>query len=127
MSRQITDTDLKLLISKKLQQLRQNSQQTLEETAYFLDLDYAQYYRILKGDRLPHLSTLLKINQIYGLYMNWWFSELKSPDAKLTKKSDETELLCNFNKINGKTKKVVLKILRNLAQEQKSQLLFMAS
>ncbi|MDR1453867.1 MAG: helix-turn-helix domain-containing protein, partial [Candidatus Margulisbacteria bacterium] len=69
------EQNLKTLISKKLRQLRENSNETLEKTADFLDLNYSQYYRLLQGTQLPHLATLMKINQAYGLNMDWWFED----------------------------------------------------
>ncbi|MDR1996836.1 MAG: helix-turn-helix transcriptional regulator [Candidatus Margulisbacteria bacterium] len=127
MEKTITDADLKALIGRKLQQLRKKSQKTIEETADFLDLDYAQYHRILKGLRLPHLVTLIKINQAYGLDMNWWFKELaKIPApsaAKISRNTTDHELLNRFHNLDAHTQEFLLQMLRS----KKGNFLFMFS
>jgi transcriptional regulator with XRE-family HTH domain len=118
MSSSALNQELKILISKKLQQLREKSKQTLEEEAYFLDLDYAQYYRILKGTSLPGLETLIKINQAYGLDMNWWFNETtKIPEkmkAQIKQRKENLEVLSGYNKLDDRAREFVRKMLKNL-------------
>jgi transcriptional regulator with XRE-family HTH domain len=110
--------ELKALISEKLRQLREKSKQTLEEEAYFLDLDYAQYYRLLKGNCLPSLETLVKINQAYGLDMNWWFNETaKFPEkmtAQIKQRKENLEILSKYNKLDERAREFVRKMLKNL-------------
>jgi transcriptional regulator with XRE-family HTH domain len=110
--------ELKALISRKLRQLREKSKQTLEEEAYFLDLDYAQYYRILKGTSLPGLETLIKINQAYGLDMNWWFGEAAKISekmmAQIKQRKENLEILSSYNKLNDRAREFVRKMLKNL-------------
>ncbi|GBR74898.1 helix-turn-helix XRE-family transcriptional regulators [Candidatus Termititenax aidoneus] len=112
------EQNLKSLISKKLEQLRSKNHKTLEESADFLDLDYAQYYRLLKGRQLPHLATLIRINQAYGLDMNWWFKDLAKTKPKIAARAvspaNEQELLERIGRLDHKSRKILLKMLRQL-------------
>jgi transcriptional regulator with XRE-family HTH domain len=118
MSQEITNAELKELLSKKLALLRQNSGQTVEATAFDLDMDYSEYYRLLRGERLPHLRTLLRINKKYGINMDWWFSKLEGkPPVKLNKRTTEFELLNNYNKLNVRTRKVIFDMLKSLVRD----------
>ena len=117
------EQNLKSLISKKLRQLRADSNETLEKTADFLDLNYSQYYRLLQGTQLPHLATLMKINQAYGLDMNWWFKDFAKFNSagikvNVAKKGAENELLNNFNKLDLSSQKVLQKILKNMLKKR---------
>lgn len=119
------DNQLKSLISKKLRQLRENSKETLEKTADFLDLNYSQYYRLWQGTQLPHLATLVKINRAYGLDMNWWFEDFIPPaeiSRDINKKAMEKELLVNFNKLDPRSKKILQKILKNMLSKVNGRL-----
>jgi transcriptional regulator with XRE-family HTH domain len=119
MDKEITNEELKKLLSGKLALLRQNSGQTVEATAFDLGMDYSEYYRLLRGDRLPHLRTLLRINKKYGLNMDWWFNAReKLPPVKLTKRTTEYELLSNYNKLNLHTRKFILGMLKCLAKDR---------
>ncbi|MDR1997185.1 MAG: hypothetical protein LBQ83_02535 [Candidatus Margulisbacteria bacterium] len=123
MDREITDKDLKNLISKKLNWLHKQHKKTLEEAAFNLKLDYVQYYMLLKGSRLPHLLTLVNINKIYGLSMDWWFHDLDKlkpkEQKKLNKKITEFELISSFNKLDANAQTVVLRLLKNYHKERK--------
>ena len=125
MDNSLLEDNLKKLISKKLNQLRENSKETLEKTADFLDLNYSQYYRLLQGTQLPHLATLIKINQAYGLDMNWWFADLaevKPPALSRTdisRRAAEKELLNNFHKLDGQARKNLQKLLKNMLKKYK--------
>jgi transcriptional regulator with XRE-family HTH domain len=118
MDSKAVEQNLKTLISKKLGQLRSKNHKTLEESADFLDLDYAQYYRLLKGRQLPHLATLMRVNQAYGLDMNWWFKDFaktKPPAAGRTvPPANAQELLERFSRLDHKSRKILLKMLRRL-------------
>ncbi|MDR1322977.1 MAG: helix-turn-helix transcriptional regulator [Candidatus Margulisbacteria bacterium] len=120
------EQNLKTLISKKLGQLRSKNHKTLEESADFLDLDYAQYYRLLKGQQLPHLATLIRINQAYGLDMNWWFKDFVKAKPKVTARAvppaSEQELLERFSRLDHKSRKILLKMLRRLTGGQGQEL-----
>jgi transcriptional regulator with XRE-family HTH domain len=119
-SKEITNAELKKLLSQKLALLRANSRQTIEATAIDLDMNFSEYYRLLKGDRLPHLRTLLRINKKYGLSMDWWFRELeeKAP-AKIGQKAEDLTLLGNYHKLDEQARQVVLDMLKNLAKNRK--------
>jgi transcriptional regulator with XRE-family HTH domain len=122
MSELITDKDLKLLISKKLRLLRESSKKTLENSAEDLNLDYAQYCRMLKGTTLPHLVTLANINKFYNLDMNWWFKEPREyarDKARLREKTVEFELISSFQKLDIQTKEIVLGMINNLSKKRK--------
>ena len=124
MDNKILENNLKALISKKLRRLRENSGETLEKTADFLDLNYSQYYRLLQGTQLPHLATLIKINQAYGLDMNWWFKDLaefSSTGVKVdvAQKAAEKDLLNNFYKLDGQARKNLQKLLKSMLKKHK--------
>ena len=117
----LTDAELKKIISAKLQQLRQKSQKTLEAAASFLDMDYAQYYRMIKGSNLPHLTTLIKLSNAYGVDITWWFNDTKLSAKEKTvinKNVQETELLGRFRKLTPKSKDLALKIIEDIEQKQ---------
>jgi len=123
MDKEISNTDLKKLFSQKLSWLHKKHKKGIEETALDLNLDYAQYYMLLKGNRLPQLRTLVNINKIYGLSMDWWFCDLDKISARQQEKSEkkimEFELLSNFNKLDKNAKAVVLQLLKNYHKERK--------
>jgi transcriptional regulator with XRE-family HTH domain len=120
------EQNLKSLISKKLEQLRSKNHKTLEESADFLDLDYAQYYRLLKGRQLPHLATLIRINLAYGLDMNWWFKDLAKTKPKIAvcavSPANTQELLERFSQLDHRSRKILLKMLRQLTSGQDKEL-----
>ncbi|GBR74474.1 hypothetical protein NO1_1639 [Candidatus Termititenax aidoneus] len=125
MDKQI-EQKLKTLISKKLQLLRERDNCTMEKTADFLDLDYSLYHGLLHGTRLPHLATLMKINQAYGLDMNWWFEDFAEIRAArvltkeaIAKKAAEKELLNNFNKLDAHSRKALQKILKTMLKKHR--------
>jgi transcriptional regulator with XRE-family HTH domain len=126
MDSKTVEQNLKSLISKKLGQLRSKNHKTLEESANFLDLDYAQYYRLLKGRQLPHLATLIRINQAYGLDMNWWFKDFAKSKPKVTVRAvpqaNEQELLERFSRLDHKSRKILLKMLRRFTGGQGQEL-----
>ncbi|GBR75953.1 helix-turn-helix XRE-family transcriptional regulators [Candidatus Termititenax persephonae] len=114
----VTDDYLKQAISRKLEQLRHKSQKTLEAAASYLDMDYAQYYRMIKGRNLPHLTTLLKLSNAYGVGLAWWFNDLPSLSVKekkdIHKNIQEMELLERFRKLKTRAKGLVLKIMEDI-------------
>ncbi|GBR74416.1 transcriptional regulator XRE family [Candidatus Termititenax aidoneus] len=93
MNKEITSETLKKLLSQKLTLLREKSGETMEETAFDLGLDTSDYFKFLKGKRLPHLLTLLRLGQKYGVSLSWWFSELEGiPSNKMQSKNNSLEL-----------------------------------
>jgi transcriptional regulator with XRE-family HTH domain len=121
-NKNISNESLKKLLGRKLEQLRQNSNQTIEATALDLGLNFSEYYRLLKGKRLPHLRTLLNINTKYGISMDWWFSdlEIKMP-SKISQKAEELLLLSNYHKLDTMAKEVVQDMLKNLAKNRRKK------
>jgi transcriptional regulator with XRE-family HTH domain len=120
MDQAITDKDIKKLLSKKLEQLRKKTGKTIEDTAMDLSLDYSLYFHLLRGKRLPRLTTLLNINACYGLTLDWWFKELVKPapssKVQLDKKIAEFQLLNSFNKLDHKCQRLILKMFGNLSK-----------
>ena len=117
-----SDADIKKIISEKLQQLREKSQKTLEKTAQELNLDVTQYQRLLKGDRLPRLDTMININKAYNLSLDWWFGEFygKSVDkSTIINNALITELVENFNNLDSNYQEAVLGMIANLGKNQK--------
>jgi transcriptional regulator with XRE-family HTH domain len=113
-----TNEVLKKLISEKLDFLRKNSGETNEAAADSLDIDLSEFYRILKGHRLPHLSTLLRINQKYGVSMDWWFSELDgTAQTPVRQKAFELQISSLVKKLDAKTQAAVLAMLKILVQK----------
>jgi transcriptional regulator with XRE-family HTH domain len=115
--------DLKKTISRKLTILQEKSGKTIEATAYDLDMHFSQYYRLLKGQRLPILPTLLRINKLYGLNMDWWFAgvDYVPPPRQTTPSKNplEFQLLYSFKKLNNKAQKTAVTILKTLARNWK--------
>jgi transcriptional regulator with XRE-family HTH domain len=116
----VTDKELKHLISQKLKQLRKKSGKTLEETAQDLDLDYSIFYNLYNGRRLPRLTTLVKLSRRYGLPVEYWFKDLARMPPKNTtwveRRAVEFNLLKNFNRLDKQTRKVMSRILQKLGK-----------
>jgi transcriptional regulator with XRE-family HTH domain len=120
MDKEITNADIKKLLSKKLAALRKDSGQTLEATADELDLDLSEYFRILKGQRLPQLRTLLRINKKYGLNMDWWFKELEEAvvdEKHFRQKTIAAQLLGLLRRLDLGSQEVVLALTRILVKK----------
>ncbi|GBR76822.1 helix-turn-helix XRE-family transcriptional regulators [Candidatus Termititenax persephonae] len=120
MDKEITNAEIKKLLSKKLATLRKDSGQTLEATADELNLDLSEYFRILKGQRLPQLRTLLRINKKYGLNMDWWFKELEETavnEKHFRQKAIEAQLLSLLRKLDLGSQEVVLSLARALVKK----------
>jgi len=99
-----------------LRQLRKNNGSTLEESAYFLQLDYAQYYRILHGQTLPQLDTFIKISRAYGLDLNWWFKDTPKILSPPPVGREEFAVLTAYQKLDNRGKTFVRKMLKNLVK-----------
>ncbi|MDR1997372.1 MAG: helix-turn-helix domain-containing protein [Candidatus Margulisbacteria bacterium] len=123
---EITNEQLKKLLSYKLVMLREQSGQTVEATAASLDMDLSEYYRLLRGSNLPHLRTLLRISQKYNVTLDWWFDGLNtvSPQVarnveRLRRKSLEEQLLSFLRALDTKLQEAVLDLARSLARKTK--------
>ncbi|MDR1996770.1 MAG: helix-turn-helix domain-containing protein [Candidatus Margulisbacteria bacterium] len=124
MDKAITNEHLKELLSRKLGLLRASTGQTIEDTAFDLGMDFSEYYRLLKGIRLPHLRTLLRISKKYGVTLDWWFEELPAAlpqDTSKIENIDIFELVSSYNKLRPQAKEVVLEMLKSLAKNHKTK------
>jgi transcriptional regulator with XRE-family HTH domain len=115
----MTPDNIKKTISRKLEFLRKHSGETNEVAADTLDIDLSEFYRILKGHRMPKLSTFLRINQKYGMKLDWWFGDLA--DAPLDKnnfrqRAFELQILNLTKKLDAQTQKAVLAMLKILVK-----------
>ena len=110
--------NLKEIVSRKLTQLLKNSGKTLEASAYDLNMPLSQYYRLLKGQCLPLLPTFLNISRVYGVSLDWWFTnnEPPKPQNEIKRNLLEYKLLKTFKKLDGKAQKSALVILNTLAK-----------
>jgi DNA-binding XRE family transcriptional regulator len=115
---------LKSLISTKLQQIKKDSDVSLEKMAESLSLDYSVFYHLYKGAYLPRLTTLWQISRIYNIPIEDWFKELDfAKKAKLNKNSLEFSVLHNFRQLDDTTKAVFAKILQRYnIRERKSKI-----
>ncbi|GBR75884.1 hypothetical protein NO2_0515 [Candidatus Termititenax persephonae] len=112
----LTDKDLKLLISKRLTQLQKQGGKTIEQTADYLDIDYSQYFNLLRGKRLAKLTTIVNIANIYNIGLDWFVKE--KAEEKTETKVNTLRLLSSFHKLNGTAQNIVLEILDNLARKK---------
>ena len=118
MPEEITNEYLKKLFSQKLALLRKVSKQTMEATADSLDMDVSEYYMLLSGKRLPHIKTLFRINEKYGLTMDWWFKEIRETGKTDTRtEAIQSELLRNLRKLDKRDKETLLNISRVLVRK----------
>jgi len=120
MPEEITNDHLKKLFSQKLALLRKVSKQTMEATADSLDMDVSEYYMLLSGKRLPHIKTLFRINEKYGVTMDWWFKEIREKAKTKTDTHAEaiqSELLGNLHKLDKRDKETLLNISRVLVKK----------
>jgi transcriptional regulator with XRE-family HTH domain len=117
MAKEITKGTLGKLISNKLNFLRKSSGQTNEATADSLDLDLSEFYKLLRGKRIPHLMTLLRINQKYGVTMDWWFSELEETSRDklhIRSKALELQILNTIRKLDIRFQEIAFDIVKTL-------------
>jgi transcriptional regulator with XRE-family HTH domain len=120
MDKELTNAELKKLLSKKLETLRKHSGQTIEATADSLDMAVSEYFRFLKGQRLPHLLTLLRLSKKYGVTLDWWFNELDAlpagNKAAFRRKTFELRTLSLLKKFSPATQNAALDVLAALAK-----------
>jgi transcriptional regulator with XRE-family HTH domain len=116
------EKELKNLISSKLQQIRRQSGQTLEEMAYEAELDFSVFYNIYNGIHIPRLTTLFQISNVYGVPVEFWFKTLKTGDKEnldLQQKTNERDLLRAYNKLDAGARSVILGMLKSYAKKRK--------
>ncbi|MDR1453509.1 MAG: helix-turn-helix domain-containing protein [Candidatus Margulisbacteria bacterium] len=114
---------LKKIISQKLAFLLKYSGKTIEATAYELGMDFSQYYRLLKGQRLPMLPTLLRVNKLYGVDMNWWFVDIGKAARPVIRHSGnplEYQLVNSFKKLSRPAQKTAVSMLKAMARNLKA-------
>ncbi|MDR1452897.1 MAG: helix-turn-helix domain-containing protein [Candidatus Margulisbacteria bacterium] len=119
MDKEFTNAELKRLLSKKLETLRRQSGQTIETTADSLDLAISEYFRFLKGQRLPHLLTLLRLSKKYGVTLDWWFgglNDLPGTRQGFRQKSFELQGLSLLKKVEPRLHRAVLAALKAFVQ-----------
>jgi transcriptional regulator with XRE-family HTH domain len=115
MDNKITNADLKKILSGKLSGLRARSGETIEETAFALGMDTSDYFKLLRGQRLPHLLTLIRISQKYGVGLNWWFAEFDTaPKTKEKNKNNylEFRIAKIVKPLNERLQKAALSMLK---------------
>jgi transcriptional regulator with XRE-family HTH domain len=120
MTSEISSETLKKLISEKMEFLRKHSGETNEVAADTLNIDLSEFYRILKGHRLPHLKTLLRISKKYGVNLDWWFSELDKTTLDKTairRKAFESQIVNLVKKLDVQTQKAILAMLKILTEK----------
>jgi transcriptional regulator with XRE-family HTH domain len=115
MDNKITNENLKRMLSQKLAMLREKSGQTMEAAAYDLDMNVSDYFRLLKGQRLPHLLNLLRLSKKYGVSLDWWFRELQEiprSAAQSQRDSFEAQALLVLKKLDSKLQPSALSLLK---------------
>ena len=120
MTEEITPDIIKKTISRKLEFLRKHSGETNEAAADSLNIDLSEFYRILKGHRMPKLSTFLRINQKYEMKLDWWFNDLVEalPDKnKFRQRAFELQIAGLVKKLDAKTQRAVLAMLKVLTEK----------
>jgi transcriptional regulator with XRE-family HTH domain len=125
MSIDFTSADLKKIISHKLELLRQQSGQTIDNSAYELNMDRSEFFRILKGQRLPMLISMVRISKKYGVSLDWWFEDTdKIPErvGKAKYSLREYQLLKTFNKLNDSAQEIVLATVKTLTKNLKNSM-----
>jgi transcriptional regulator with XRE-family HTH domain len=112
---------LKASVCGKLKQIKEKNGYSLEEMAYEIGLDYASFYSIYKGKTLPRMVTLFQISETYGVPLEFWFKDAgkSAGKEKTARRRERTDLARLFDRLDGKTQKAVLKLLRRYLRKQK--------
>ena len=119
MSVDFTSEDIKQIISRKLELLRQQGGQTIDGAAAELNMDRSEFFRILKGQRLPMLTSMVRISKKYGVSLDWWFEDTDKIPERLNRarySPREYQLLKIFKKLNDRAQNTVLATLKTLAR-----------
>jgi transcriptional regulator with XRE-family HTH domain len=122
MHNKITSDLLKKQLSAKLALLRHKTGETIESVAVDLEMNTSDYFKLLKGQRLPHLLNLCKLSQKYDVPLDWWFNDLKKmpKTAVLARRNClEAQVANALKKLEPKTQKAVLAALKTLAKNLK--------
>jgi transcriptional regulator with XRE-family HTH domain len=111
---------LKEVISQKLTFLLKKSGKTLNTTANDLHMPLSQYYRLLKGQRLPLLPTFVQISKAYGRSLDWWFEDILPEQIEAAKNPTEDQLFRTLKSFDARGQKIALALLRTLAKSLKN-------
>ncbi|MDR1322918.1 MAG: helix-turn-helix transcriptional regulator [Candidatus Margulisbacteria bacterium] len=124
MDEEFTNEQLKELLSRKLAMLRKRSGQTIEATADSLDMDFSEYYRMLRGKNMPQLRTLLRFSRRYGVTLDWWFDgvEMIPPAAarhvlRLQSKNLEGQIVSLLRRLDARFQEVLLDTAKSLVKK----------
>jgi transcriptional regulator with XRE-family HTH domain len=124
MSEEFTNEQLKELLSRKLAMLRKQSGQTIEATADSLDMDFSEYYRMLRGKNMPQLRTLLRFSRRYGVTLDWWFDEVEMiPPVvehrvlRLQSKNLEGQIVSLLRRLDVRFQEVLLDMAKSLVKK----------
>jgi transcriptional regulator with XRE-family HTH domain len=118
MSISFTNEELKKIVSRKLELLRQQNAQTIDSAAYELDMDRSEFFRILKGKRLPMLRSMFRISKKYGVSMDWWFEEVDRLPQHSVKEPLKSHLLRAFKKLDPKSQSNIVIMIKALAKSK---------
>ena len=121
MSLYLNNENLKQIISKKLEMMRRQSGLTMERTAHDLEMDTSEYFRILKGQRVPLLRSMLRFSRKYNISMDWWFEDIKLPQKQMepVKNPLEYQVFKILKGLNAKGQKIALAMLKALTKNLK--------
>jgi transcriptional regulator with XRE-family HTH domain len=113
---------LKEIISRKLTFLLKKSGKTLNTTADDLQMPLSQYYRLLKGQRLPLLPTFVHISRAYGMSLDWWFKDIESRPKQIETAENpiEYQLFKTLKGFDPRGQKIALALLKTLAKSLKN-------
>jgi transcriptional regulator with XRE-family HTH domain len=122
MSLYLNDENLKQIISKKLEMLRKQSGLTMERTAHDLEMDTSEYFRILKGQRVPLLRSMIRFSRKYNVSLDWWFEDLKLPQKQIepVKNPLEYQVFKILKGLDAKGQKIALATLKALTKNLKN-------
>jgi transcriptional regulator with XRE-family HTH domain len=121
MSLYLNDENLKQIISKKLEMLRRQSGLTMERTAHDLEMDTSEYFRILKGQRVPLLRSMIRFSRKYAVSLDWWFEDIKLPQKQNEPVKDplEYQVFKILKGLDTKGRKITLDTLKALTKNLK--------
>jgi transcriptional regulator with XRE-family HTH domain len=122
MHNKLTNDILKKQLSAKLALLRSKTGETIENVAVDLEMNTSDYFKLLKGQRLPHLLNLCKLSQKYSVPLDWWFNDLKGiPKTTSLAKRDclEAQVTNALKKLDPKAQRAALAALKTLAKNLK--------
>ena len=113
----VIEKELKTVISGELKRIRKQNGSTLEQMANEIGIEYNNLYNIYTGQNLPRLTTLVMINQAFGIPSDFWFKSFEKmtdrQNEELHKKLREGEILKIFYKLDDDARNTLLKILRS--------------